>query len=106
MVNNSILSRTRVEYFSMEIALRPEIHTYAGGLGILAGDTARSCGDLNLPVVFVTLASRKGYMRQEIDGEGWQSDYPDLTGSGLLPHLRNQVLMFASSYRHFIGQFA
>lgn len=73
----SILSRTRVAYFSMEIALRPEMHTYAGGLGILAGDTARSCGDLDLPVVFVTLASRKGYMRQEIDSDGWQSDYPD-----------------------------
>ena len=29
-----------IAYFSMEIALRPEIHSYAGGLGMLAGDTA------------------------------------------------------------------
>ena len=41
----------------MEIAIRPEMHTYSGGLGILAGDTARSCADLELPVVFVSLLS-------------------------------------------------
>ena len=58
------LRRTRVAYFSMEIALRPEVHTYSGGLGMLAGDTARSCADLEMPVVFVTLISREGYLRQ------------------------------------------
>jgi starch phosphorylase len=71
------LARRRVAYFSMEIALRPEIHTYSGGLGILAGDTARSAADLDLPMVFVTLASREGYLRQEIDGEGRQIDHAD-----------------------------
>jgi hypothetical protein len=53
------ISRTHIAYFSMEIALRSEMHTYAGGLGVLAGDTVRSCADLNLPLVFVTLISRK-----------------------------------------------
>ena len=71
------LKRTRIAYFSMEIALRPEMHTYSGGLGVLAGDTARSCADLELPVVFVTLASRSGYLKQEIDREGRQIDRPD-----------------------------
>jgi starch phosphorylase len=52
--------RTHIAYFSMEIALRPDIPTYGGGLGVLAGDTARSCSDLELPAVFVTLASRAG----------------------------------------------
>jgi starch phosphorylase len=33
------LQKTRIAYFSMEIALRPEMHTYAGGLGVLASDT-------------------------------------------------------------------
>jgi starch phosphorylase len=69
--------RSRIAYFSMEIALRPEIHTYAGGLGILAGDTMRSCADLELPVVFVTLISRAGYLRQSIDAEGRQIEQPD-----------------------------
>ena len=54
------LPRTHIAYFSMELAVRPEMHTYAGGLGILAGDTARSCADLEIPVVFVTLLSRAG----------------------------------------------
>src|SRR5690349_21063615 len=69
--------RAHIAYFSMEIALRDEIHTYSGGLGVLAGDTARSCGDLELPVVFVTLASQDGYLRQEIGPGGDQIDLPD-----------------------------
>lgn len=71
------LERRRIAYLSMEIALRPEIHTYSGGLGILAGDVARTCADLSLPMVFVTLISRKGYLRQDIDSTGQQLDYPD-----------------------------
>jgi starch phosphorylase len=71
------LSRTHIAYFSMEIAVRSEMHSYAGGLGILAGDTARSCAGLELPVVFVTLASRAGYFLQEIDAEGRQTERPD-----------------------------
>ncbi|MDZ4783920.1 MAG: alpha-glucan family phosphorylase [Planctomycetia bacterium] len=71
------VSRTRIAYFCMEIALRPEMHTYSGGLGILAGDTVRSCSDLGLPVVFVTLVSKQGYFRQEIDPEGRQLEHPD-----------------------------
>lgn len=74
---DTIVARTRIAYFTMEIALRPEMHTYSGGLGVLAGDTARSCLDLGLPVVFVTLASRLGYLRQEIDAVGRQIDRHD-----------------------------
>src|SRR5579862_5048244 len=72
-----LLKRTRIAYFSMEIAIRPEIHTYAGGLGILAGDTARSCADLGLPVVFVTLLSRGGYFQQSFADNGGQVEKPD-----------------------------
>ena len=71
------LAHTRIAYFSMEIALRPEMHTYSGGLGVLAGDTVRSCADLGLPMVFVTLLSRRGYLRQEIDSEGRQIEHED-----------------------------
>ena len=70
------LKQTRIAYFTMEIALRPEMHTYSGGLGGLAGDTARSCADLELPVLFVSLVTRAGYMRQEIDLQGHQTDRP------------------------------
>ena len=71
------LQRTRIAFFSMEIALRPEMHTYAGGLGVLSGDTARSAADLELPMVFVSLVSRAGYVRQEIDAEGRQVTRPN-----------------------------
>ncbi|WP_457089845.1 hypothetical protein [Microvirga sp. P5_D2] len=53
------------------------MHTYAGGLGVLAGDVARSAADLELPMVFVTLASRDGYLLQTIDQDGGQIDRPD-----------------------------
>ncbi len=67
----------RVAYFSMEVALRPEIHTYSGGLGVLAGDTARSAADLEIPLVIVTLISRSGYLLQKIDEYGNQIEKPD-----------------------------
>ncbi|HVZ32377.1 MAG TPA: alpha-glucan family phosphorylase, partial [Polyangiaceae bacterium] len=57
----------RVAYFSMEIALANEIPTYAGGLGVLAGDSLLSAADLEIPVVAVTLVHRCGYFRQEVD---------------------------------------
>ncbi len=70
------LPRTRIAYFTMEIAIRPEIPTYSGGLGVLAGDAARSAADLELPMVFVTLASRSGYVRQLVDAAGTQTEEP------------------------------
>jgi len=70
-------ARTNIAYFTMEIAIRPEIHSYSGGLGILAGDTARSGADLELRMVFVSLLSRAGYFRQVIDERGWQTEAPD-----------------------------
>jgi len=60
----------------MEIALRSEIPTYAGGLGVLAGDTLRSAADLSLPLVGVTLVSRAGYFRQQILSGGRQLELP------------------------------
>jgi starch phosphorylase len=67
----------RIAYFSMEIALANEIPTYSGGLGVLAGDTMRSATDLGLPMVAVSLVSRSGYFKQEIDASGYQSEHPD-----------------------------
>jgi starch phosphorylase len=71
------LTSTRIAYFSMEMAIRPEMHTYSGGLGGLAGDTARSSADLELPMVFVTLLNRAGYFRQSIGADGDQVEEPD-----------------------------
>jgi starch phosphorylase len=68
--------RPVVAYFSMEIGLEPSMPTYAGGLGILAGDMIRSAADLEVPMVAVTLLHRHGYFYQRLDGEGRQREEP------------------------------
>jgi starch phosphorylase len=65
-----------IAYFSMEIGLSEEIPTYAGGLGVLAGDTVRSAADGGVPMVAVSLVHRKGYFRQRLDAAGTQSEEP------------------------------
>lgn len=66
----------RIAYFSMEVAVGQGMPTYAGGLGVLAGDTLKSCADLRVPVVGVTLLSRKGYFDQRLDEWGHQQEEP------------------------------
>lgn len=66
----------KIAYFSMEIGLVSAIPTYSGGLGILAGDTIKSSADLNLPLVAVTLLTKRGYFSQEIGPEGDQIERP------------------------------
>lgn len=73
-----------IAYFSMEIALDEAIPTYAGGLGILAGDTLRAAADAGLPMAGITLVYRKGYYRQTIDKTGRQHEFTD----PWLPHTR------------------
>lgn len=67
--------KQKIAYFTMEIALSDDIHTYSGGLGVLAGDTIRSSADLTLPLVGVTLISKKGYFRQKLTLEGRQAEH-------------------------------
>ena len=69
-------SEATIAYFSMEIGFSNNIPTYSGGLGILAGDTLKSAADLKIPLVAVTLISKKGYFRQDIDKDGKQIEYP------------------------------
>jgi starch phosphorylase len=76
-MHNEFIHEERIAYFSMEIALQNDIPTYSGGLGVLAGDTVRTGADLELPLVTVSLVSRAGYFRQEIDAQGRQVEHPD-----------------------------
>jgi starch phosphorylase len=81
-------NKSVVAYFSMEIGLTPEIPTYSGGLGILAGDTVKTAADLKLPFVAITLLTKKGYFEQVIDSEGNQIEYP----SNFDPHTKMKLL--------------
>jgi starch phosphorylase len=66
----------KVAYFSFEVGLSPELPIYAGGLGILAGDTIKAFADQGVPVVAVSLLNEKGYFYQELDSAGNQLEVP------------------------------
>jgi starch phosphorylase len=71
------LRRGPVAYFSAEFGLHESLRTYSGGLGLLAGDHAKSASDLGIPFVGVTLFYREGYFQQVISPDGWQHErYP------------------------------
>ena len=63
-----------VAYFSMEFGLHEEFPSYAGGLGVLAGDFMKSAGDLGVPVVGVGLRWAQGYTVQRIGPDGYPYD--------------------------------
>ena len=70
------MNQASVAYFTMEMALDSSMSTYAGGLGVLAGDTVRSAAELKVPMVAITLLHRKGYFKQRLDASGWQQEEP------------------------------
>lgn len=73
---SSLEGKPKIAYFSMEVGIDERIPTYSGGLGVLAGDTVKSCADLNIPLVGVTLLSENGYFYQKIDENGNQIELP------------------------------
>src|SRR5689334_3913127 len=66
-----------IAYFSMEVGLDAAMPTYSGGLGVLAGDTIRAAADLGLQMTAVSLLHRKGYLHQNLDSSGWQTESPE-----------------------------
>ncbi len=70
----------RTSYFCMEYGLHESLPTYAGGLGVLAGDHVKAASDLGLPFTATGLFLKDGYFKQHFDADGWQqADYPSLT---------------------------
>ncbi len=69
--------KVKIAYFSMEIALENSIKSYAGGLGVLAGDTLKSAADLRVPMAGITLLNNKGYFKQVITKDGQQQEESD-----------------------------
>jgi starch phosphorylase len=68
------LGDRKIAYFSMEIALRKDLPTYSGGLGMLAGDTLRSAADTGASMVAISLVHRHGYFQQHLDSAGDQTE--------------------------------
>jgi starch phosphorylase len=63
-----------IAYFCTEFAIHSSLPIYAGGLGILAGDSCKEACDLGLPLVGVGFMYPQGYFRQRISAEGLQEE--------------------------------
>ena len=65
---------SHIGYLTAEIGLWSELHTYSGGLGVLAGDHVKSAADAEIDLIGITLLYREGYGRQHLDQDGNQSE--------------------------------
>ena len=93
-----------IAYFSMEIGIDNEIPTYAGGLGVLAGDTLRSATDLGIPMIGITLLYKHGYFFQHINDNGWQEEKSvRWNPEDKLEHLPNKIKLHIDNRDVYIG---
>src|SRR5947209_2533936 len=84
-INAPSLVENPVAYFTAEFGFHETLPIAAGGLGILAGDHAKSASDLGLGFVGVSLFYREGYFQQLINQDNWQVDYYTLLNPRNLP---------------------
>ena len=83
------MAKSKVAYFSAEIGISPSLHTYSGGLGILAGDHIKSAADLDVDMIVV-------------GSHGWGAMYQLLMGSvskGILQKSRYPVMVVPTHNR-------
>ncbi len=73
--NAPALLNNPVAYFSAEFGFHETLPIAAGGLGILAGDHAKSASDLGLGFCGISLFYREGYFQQAFDSNNWQTEY-------------------------------
>jgi starch phosphorylase len=83
--NAPALKQNPVAYFTAEFGFHETLPIAAGGLGILAGDHAKSASDLGLGFVGISLFYREGYFQQSINQDNWQVDYYTLLNPKNLP---------------------
>jgi starch phosphorylase len=84
-VNALQLLQNPVAYFSAEFGFHESLPISAGGLGILAGDHAKSASDLGLGFVGIGLFYREGYFQQSIDTNNWQTEFYNLVDPQNVP---------------------
>jgi len=80
-----VLLRNPVAYFSAEFGFHETLPIAAGGLGVLAGDHAKSANDLGLGFVGISLFYREGYFMQEVNQDNSQTEYYTLLNPRNLP---------------------
>lgn len=86
-----------IAYFCAEYGIQSNLPLYAGGLGVLAGDTIKEAADRDLPFIGVGLLYRGERIIQEIDADGMQieKDMPfDPVAAGLEHVYKNDQPLF------------
>lgn len=94
-------SLPRVAYFSMEYGLDTSFKTYAGGLGILAGDYLKGAKDFDFPIIGIGLKWKQGYTNQRIDENGkvydsyhnYNYDFLEDTNLSVTVNIRNRTVI-------------
>ena len=81
----SSLQANPVAYFSAEFGFHETLPIAAGGLGVLAGDHAKSASDLGLSFIGISLFYRQGYFMQSINQDNWQTEGYTLLNPRNLP---------------------
>jgi len=79
------LSRRSIAYFCAEFGLHNSVPIYSGGLGVLAGDHAKSASDLGVPLIGVGLLYTRGYFDQRPRLDGWQEEADETFDATLTP---------------------
>ncbi|MGA2174498.1 MAG: alpha-glucan family phosphorylase [Verrucomicrobiota bacterium] len=83
--NVPALTQHPVAYFSAEFGFHETLPIAAGGLGILAGDHAKSASDLDIGFIGISLFYREGYFQQQINQDNWQTEFYTLLNPDNLP---------------------
>lgn len=91
----------KVAYFCMEYGLDTSVKTYAGGLGILAGDYIKGAKDHGYPMVAIGIKWKQGYTDQLIGKDGkpydtyhnYKYDFLKDTGVKVSVKIRNQEVV-------------
>lgn len=65
----------KVAYISSEFALSDDLPTYAGGLGILAGDMLYQAAESQFPLCGISILYKEGFFQQKVDAEGKQQSF-------------------------------
>ncbi|MCD8503116.1 MAG: alpha-glucan family phosphorylase [Bacillaceae bacterium] len=87
-----------VAYFCMEYGLDVSMKTYAGGLGILAGDYLKGAKDHEFPMVALGIKWKQGYTNQRIGEDGrpydayhnYEYEYLEDTGVSVTVKIRQR----------------
>lgn len=87
------LKKNPIAYFCAEYALSSDIHSYAGGLGILAGDLLKEAGKQDFPLVAIGLYYQEGYIQGNEEYWNRSRISPEEAGLSLVLDENNQSIL-------------